>query len=348
MFGAQGGRLGPNLSRIGDEKNLAELKRAILDPDEGLRDGYRTGEVRTGDGSVIRGVIKNEDTFSLQMMDDHERLHMFRKADLREVTRPQHSLMPAPHLSAAELDNLIAFLKTTEPSEIRPGPWTPSPDLNVSFQRIRNAREEPQNWLTYWGDYQGTHYSHLKSITPENVASLSSQWSFQFSGTGVETTPIVVDGIMFVTSALDNVAGLDARTGSPIWRYQRRLPDVRAQCLVMTNRGFSHPRRPIVYGNARRSSARARRQNRKRHLGYRSCRLSPGLFHDASRRSRSTARSSSASPRANAHSQGSSTPTTPPRVRDSGERIPCRGRAIQREPPGRRNLRRMLAAAPPG
>jgi PQQ-dependent dehydrogenase (methanol/ethanol family) len=239
MFGAQGGRLGPNLSRIGEEKNLTELKTAIVDPDEGLRDGYRTAEVRTGDGSVIRGVIKNEDTFSLQMMDEHERLHMFWKADLRKVTRPQHSLMPAPRLSAAELDNLIAFLKTTEPSDIRPGSWTPSPDLNVSFQRIRNARKEPQNWLTYWGDYQGTHYSRLKAITPDNVGSLSSQWSFQFAGTGVESTPIVVDGIMFVTSALNNAAALDARTGRPIWRYLRRLPDVRAQCLVMTNRGFA-------------------------------------------------------------------------------------------------------------
>jgi outer membrane protein assembly factor BamB len=65
---------------------------------------------------------------------------------------------------------------------------------------------------------------------------LSSEWSFQLAGTGVETTPIVVDGIMFVTSALNNAAALDARTGRPIWRYLRRLPDVRAQCLVMPDK----------------------------------------------------------------------------------------------------------------
>ena len=239
MFGAQGGRLGPNLSRIGEEKNAADLRKAITDPDDSLREGYRTAEVRTGDGAVIRGVIKNEDTFSLQMMDDHEKLHMFWKADAKEVTRPQRSLMPAPNLKAAELDNIVAFLKTTEPSEIGLGPWTPSLDLNVGFQRIRNAREEPQNWLTYWGDYQGTHYSRLKSITPANVGSLTSQWSFQFAGTGVENTPIVVDGIMFVTGAMNNAAALDARTGRPIWRYSRRLPNVHAQCTVMTNRGFA-------------------------------------------------------------------------------------------------------------
>jgi PQQ-dependent dehydrogenase (methanol/ethanol family) len=239
MFGGQGGRLGPDLSRIGEEKHVSELKEAITKPDASLRDGYQTAEVHTAERGVIRGVIKNEDTFSLQMMDEHEKLHMFAKTGLQEVTRTQKSLMPAPAVSTADLDNLIAFLKKTEPSEIGPGPWTPSADLNVSFQRLRNAHEEPQNWLTYWGDLQGTHYSRLKSITPANVSSLRSQWSFQFAGTNVEVTPLVVDGIMFVTGPLNNAAALDARTGRPIWRYTRHIPDVHAQCTVMTNRGFA-------------------------------------------------------------------------------------------------------------
>ncbi len=239
MFGGQGGRLGPNLSRIAEEKSVTELRKEIAQPDENLREGYRTAEVRSADGNLLRGVIKNEDTFSLQMMDEQEKLHLLYKAALKDLSRPQRSLMPAPHLSGADLDNLVAFLKKTEPSEIAPGPWTPSPDLNVSFQRMRNAGEEPQNWLTYWGDYQGRHYSRLKSITPTNVKSLRSQWSFQFAGTNVENTPIVVDGIMFVTGALNNAAALDARTGRPIWRYARRLPNVHAQCTVMTNRGFA-------------------------------------------------------------------------------------------------------------
>jgi PQQ-dependent dehydrogenase (methanol/ethanol family) len=239
IFGGQGGRLGPDLSRIGEEKHVAELKEAIVTPDQSLRDGYHTAEVRTAEGKTIRGVIKNEDTFSLQMMDEHEKLYLFSKADLKEVNHTQHSLMPAAKLSAADLDNLIAFLKKTAPAEIGSGPWSPSADLNVSFQRIRNAREEPQNWLTYFGDYQGTHYSRLKSITPANVASLKSQWSFQFAGTNVEVTPLVVDGIMFVTGPMNNAAALDARTGRPIWRYTRHVPDVHSQCTVMTNRGFA-------------------------------------------------------------------------------------------------------------
>src|SRR5579872_4650994 len=239
MFGGQGGRLGPDMSRMGEEKHVGELREAITKPDASLREGYHTAEVRTADGSLIRGVIKNEDTFSLQMMDEHEKLHLLTKAKLKEVSRPQHSLMPAASLPPAEIDNLIAFLKKTDPSEIAPGEWVPSPDLNISFQRIRNAREEPQNWLTYWGDLEGTHYSRLKSITTDNVSSLGSEWTFQFAGTNVEVTPIVVDGVMFVTGPLNNAAALDARTGRPIWRYTRRLPDVHSQCTVMTNRGFA-------------------------------------------------------------------------------------------------------------
>jgi PQQ-dependent dehydrogenase (methanol/ethanol family) len=238
MFGGQGGRLGPDLSRIGEEKNVAELKNAIITPDESLREGYRTAEFHMADGALVRGVVKNEDTFSLQLMDDHEKLHLLSKAGLK-LTRTARSLMPAAKLSTAELENVIAFLKKTEPGDIGPGPWSPSADLNVSFQRLVKAGEEPRNWLTYWGDLQGTHYSRLKSITPANVSSLKSQWSFQFSGTNVEVTPIVVDGVMFVTGPLNNAAALDAKTGRPIWRYTRRLPDVHSQCTVMTNRGFA-------------------------------------------------------------------------------------------------------------
>ena len=99
MFGGPGGRLGPDLSRIGEEKPVAELKKAITQPDDSLREGYQTAEVRTADGNVVRGVIKNEDTFSLQMMDEHEKLHLLAKADLKEVKRPQRSLMPAPQFA---------------------------------------------------------------------------------------------------------------------------------------------------------------------------------------------------------------------------------------------------------
>ena len=241
MVGGRGGRLGPDLSEIRNERKLSELRKAIRTPDDTLREGYETVEVEFTDGKRVRGTARNQDTFSIQLMDEREKLHRLLKKDLKRVIRTQKSLMPTTSLSAAQTDNLIAFLmkRLLSSSDSSLVSWTPAADLNVSFARMKNARQEPENWLTYWGDYEGTHYSRLDTITPTNVKTLRSQWTFQYGGSNAEATPIVVDGLMFVTGPLNNAAALDARTGRPIWRYSRRLPDgVRSQCTVMTNRGF--------------------------------------------------------------------------------------------------------------
>jgi PQQ-dependent dehydrogenase (methanol/ethanol family) len=238
ILGGRGGRLGPDLSGIGHERKIADLEEAMVDPDKSLRRNYETAEVRLPSGQLLRGVKKNEDTFSIQIMDEKEKLHMLLKKDLKEINTPRKSLMPAADLNGADLGNVIAFLKNPGAGE-GPAEWKPSADLNVTYARLKNARAEPRNWLTYWGDYQGTHYSRLDSITPANVATLRSQWSYQFGAGNNETMPIVVDGLMFVTGPLNNAAALDARTGRPIWKYTRRLPRIASHCTVMTNRGFA-------------------------------------------------------------------------------------------------------------
>jgi PQQ-dependent dehydrogenase (methanol/ethanol family) len=238
MFSGRGGRLGPDLSSIRSERGVSELREAILSPDKSLVRGYATVEATLPSGQLLRGVIKAEDTFSIQVMDENEKLHSLLKEDLRGIKKPLKSLMPTPVLTSDQVNDVLAFLKSPA-VELPPADWKPSADLNVTFSRLKNARAEPQNWLTYWGDYQGTHYSRLSSIGPANVASLASKWTFQLGAGTNETVPIVVDGLMFVTGPLNNAAALDARTGQPIWKYTRRLPQVAARCTVMTNRGFA-------------------------------------------------------------------------------------------------------------
>jgi len=81
------------------------------------------------------------------------------------------------------------------------------------------------NWTSYNGDYSGRRFSALAEITTENVASLRAQWVFHVrGGNELEVTPVVVDGIMFVTSANDAFA-LDARTGRSIWQYTRPITE---------------------------------------------------------------------------------------------------------------------------
>src|SRR5204862_8250140 len=121
------------------------LSQEILSPDKSLRPNYETVEVRLSNGQLLRGVTKNEDTFSIQIMDENERLHMLLKSDLKQIDRPHKSLMPAPKLTAAELDNVVAFLAARESAGCTVAEWKPGRDLNVSFARLKNASAEPQN-----------------------------------------------------------------------------------------------------------------------------------------------------------------------------------------------------------
>src|SRR5207253_2792044 len=82
---------------------------------------------------------------------------------------------------------------------------------------------EPQNWLMYWGDYQGTHYSSLKHIDTGNVHLLRPAWSMPNPGDGglFESTPIVVDGVIYTSAGANqkSVTAADARTGKRLWRF---------------------------------------------------------------------------------------------------------------------------------
>ncbi len=243
FFGGRGGRLGPDLSKIRDEKSVSELRQAITEPSESQRPNFETVEVEFPDGRILAGSKRNEDTFSIQFMDKDERLHFLEKQALKRVSHPGQSLMPAAALSAAQVEDVIAFLMKTAPDEAtdwNTADWKPSADLNVTSERLENAAREPQNWLTYWGDLRGRHYSGLDEITPANVKNLALDWTYQFGGGNVETSPIVADGLMFVTGPNNDAAALDARTGRSIWRYRRPVPDdLHSYCTVVTNRGFA-------------------------------------------------------------------------------------------------------------
>ena len=81
------------------------------------------------------------------------------------------------------------------------------------------------NWTSYNGDYSGRRFSALAEITPQNVSALRAQWIFHVRGASdLEVTPVVVDGVMFLTAANDAFA-VDARTGRAIWNYCRPVTE---------------------------------------------------------------------------------------------------------------------------
>ena len=110
----------------------------------------------------------------------------------------------------------------------------------VTWERLLNAADEPENWLMYSGTLDSKRYSRLDQIHNRNVGNLELKWAYQIPEIDrAETTPLVVDGVMFVTEAPSNVVALDAATGRQYWRYNHDLPDDLRICCGRNNRGVA-------------------------------------------------------------------------------------------------------------
>ncbi|MGD9526995.1 PQQ-dependent dehydrogenase, methanol/ethanol family [Pseudonocardia sp.] len=132
---------------------------------------------------------------------------------------------------------------------------------DLTYERILNARSEPQNWLTYYGAYDGQRYSPLDQINTENVKRIGPAWMFQAGTSGMiagastyafEAAPIVVDGVMFVSGWDGWLWALDAKTGQEFWRYKHAIPYDVSLCCGNVNRGVAVAKGKVflVTGNA--------------------------------------------------------------------------------------------------
>ncbi len=93
----------------------------------------------------------------------------------------------------------------------------------VTDTRLHTAGKEAANWLINGRDYKNQRFSPLAQITRDNVKKLELEWRFRTEVPGTfQTTPIVVDGMMYVTTAFSHVIAINARTGSEVWRYQHQ------------------------------------------------------------------------------------------------------------------------------
>ena len=130
---------------------------------------------------------------------------------------------------------------------------------DVTYERILDARSEPENWLTYYGAYNGQRFSPLDQINTENVKRLVPAWVFQAGSSGIiagastysfEATPIVVDGIMFLSGWDGWVWALDAKTGTEIWRYKHAIPFDVSLCCGNVNRGVAVAKGKVFFVTA--------------------------------------------------------------------------------------------------
>jgi alcohol dehydrogenase (cytochrome c) len=110
----------------------------------------------------------------------------------------------------------------------------------VSGDRLRNAAAEPHNWLTYSGTYAGHRHSTLRQIDPANVKALEMKWMLQNQVFGPwESSPLVVDGIMYLTQRPNDILAVDARTGRIFWVYRHPVATDFKVCCGANNRGLA-------------------------------------------------------------------------------------------------------------
>jgi len=240
----RGGVLGPDLSRVGASRSAALLRQDIRDASAVIAAGYQPVTLVTTGGDRIRGARKNEDAYSIQIMDTREQLQGYRKADLRDVIAEKKSLMPdftAERISDGDLNDLVSYLGSLRGNSVA---TAATPSAGITSNDLLDGLKNPSRWLQYSGDYTGRRHSPLTQITPQNVAQLRAQWAFQAdtiaTTRGFESTPLVIDGVIYLTGANGSAWAIDARTGRPFWRFRYpNAPDLTAGATYPVNRGFA-------------------------------------------------------------------------------------------------------------
>ena len=146
-------------------------------------------------------------------------------------------------IAALVLAGLVA--STSEESTQVGAATSVSPSTKIGLidtKRIMAADEAPGDWLSYGRDYGEQRFSPLTQVNKQSIEDLELAWSFDmFTNRGLEASPIVVDGIMYMTGSWSVVFAVDAKTGEEIWSYDPEVPGdwARKACCDVVNRGVA-------------------------------------------------------------------------------------------------------------
>jgi|GEM_PF-53512 len=118
---------------------------------------------------------------------------------------------------------------------------SPRPAVEVDAKSILVTDRNPGQWLTYAGNYEGHRHTALSQITKNNVKNLQIAWVAQLRQVDreLQLSPLVANGVMYVTESREGVLALDARTGEVLWKFRRPVPDLESLCCGMPNRGVA-------------------------------------------------------------------------------------------------------------
>ena len=237
MVAGKGGSNGPDLSGIGRQLTLRQLGQALVDPVARVAnrstsscpgwawcpdDAWVVVNVRMKNGSSLRGFARNQGRHDIQLQTLDGKMHLLKDSEYTEVKREPKSLMPSLQATDEERRDLLAYLSKLggiTVGQIAAGGTPVSAETKKQILEPKSGE-----WPTYNGDLSGNRHSRLDQINLQNVSNLQLAWSYSLPYNGLEMTPLVVDGVMYVTGP-NQVCAIDSQTGRQIWCYSRpRMP----------------------------------------------------------------------------------------------------------------------------
>jgi PQQ-dependent dehydrogenase (methanol/ethanol family) len=230
---------GPDLSNIANRMRLATMQQVLTNPSASMTPGYTMASVAMKDGTTLRGFLRAQGSHDLVLQTKDGKLHPLLDSQYTTITPDQGSAMGAFRGTADQQRDLLAYLSTLNGVGVGPLKQAETAIPQAAIEAV--AHPAKGNWPNYNGTTDGNRNSGLNQINLKNVAKLQLQWTYPINFNGLETTPVVVDGVMYVTSN-NQVFALSAKTGREIWRYERPKSEgstISGDAAIGVNRGVA-------------------------------------------------------------------------------------------------------------
>jgi len=248
--GGRGSSYGPDLSSIASRLRLANMQQALTNPGSSASSGggggfgaapatYNSVTVVLKDGSKLQGLNRAQGSHDLVLQTRDGKLHLLQDGEYLSVLPGSTPAMPAYQGTAGQLRDLLAHLSTLKGVGVGALTAPLPPVSHAEIEQVAHPRQG--DWPSYNGTLDGNRNSTLDQINQQNAAQLQLQWVYSIQFNGLETTPIVVDGVMFITGN-NQVYAVSGKTGREIWRYQRpKSPSaqISGDAAIGVNRGVA-------------------------------------------------------------------------------------------------------------
>lgn len=137
---------------------------------------------------------------------------------------------------------MILLGACTQTAEHNNAPTEQPRAASITTARLVGANAQPDQWLTYGGNYEEQRYSQLKQITKDNINQLGLAWFADYdTNLQQEGTPLYIDGVLYISTAWSKLYAFDAETGKQLWKYDPKVPGEWAVnvCCGLVNRGIA-------------------------------------------------------------------------------------------------------------